>query len=114
MLSPRISTNSYGKRWCMSVHTLARRYWFESPVPLSPMTANVSVSFGLFGRVRSCAAPPAMSIAVSARAARRECGVRMSILELRNRIQHVVDNQVALSAQQDQVLADDSILQVFG
>ena len=31
-------------------------------MPLSPMTANFSVSFGLFGTVRSCAATPTASV----------------------------------------------------
>src|SRR5688572_28021748 len=115
MLSPIMSTNSYGKRWCVSVNTLASRYWFESPVPLSPMTANLRVSFGLFGRVRSWAARPPVSTSVRANRVRREGCVRMDRpLLLRNRIQHVIHNQVGLHIQQQQVLSSEPVLNVLG
>src|SRR5687768_6850959 len=77
------------------------------------MTANRSVPSALLGRVRSCAAAAAASAATTDRTATNDLYVRMVILESRNRVEHVVDNQITLRAQKNQMFADDSVLQIF-
>src|SRR3954451_16107428 len=136
MLSPIITTSSYGNRPCQLAICSAMSYCRFSPLPLSPMTANLRES-GLFGNSRSCAgaaatalgaraasadvtvAGPAgatlaqQTIATSAQTGAHELRQRTRItLFSGNRTLDEVRNDVRVRIEQDQVRAEEPVFQL--
>src|ERR1041384_6488581 len=103
MLSPSMITNVKGNFWRKSASCLPTSYSSFSPVPVSPMMAK-RTDPGLSGRVRTCAASGARLAASKARQAVR----------LRNRMGHIVDDEVRLDVAQEQVVRDDAVLHFLG
>src|SRR5262249_38228040 len=134
MLSPIITTSGNGNRACHSASSCPTSYSGRSPVPLSPMTANFSVS-GLFGSgTCACAAAPGWAAATATElsdggglaqqtsalrhsrnaAAGNRRFIAVDALPLLEGLRHPVRNDVRVRIEEDQILADEAVLELLG
>src|SRR5215471_3082686 len=135
MLSPIITTSGKGNRACQAASCSPASYCGRSPVPLSPMTANFSVS-GLLGSgtcardgAPACAAPTATDMSEGAAPAQHTAALRHSrnvVARSRRLIAvaalalslegqgHPVRNDVRVRIEEDHVLPDETVLELLG
>src|SRR5262245_9435288 len=106
-------TKSYSNEPRTSFISAPTSYCALSPVPMSPIAANFTVS-GLFGRVMvnfGCWAASAAQLARTMAAARRVDRSRMTLfLERRDRARNEIDDQVRRLIPQDQIAPHEPVL----